>query len=75
MFKQYQPKFATFTKIYWRTRFRKKIFVKGIPCCHGSPIFDAMFSQILTFDIFSSNDIFKTFAKSLSQSQEIDNLF
>ena len=26
-----------------------KILVKGITCCHGSPVFDAMFTQILTF--------------------------
>ena len=49
----------------------KKI-VKGITCCHGNPIFDTMFSQILTFDIFSFNDFFKTIANSLSQSQKID---
>ena len=24
-------------------------FVKGITCCHGNPIFDAMFSQSLNF--------------------------
>ena len=33
--------------------FVKKI-VKGITCCHGNPICDAMFGQILTFLIFFS---------------------
>ena len=26
-----------------------KILVKGITCCQGNPVFDAMFTQILTF--------------------------
>ena len=30
----------------------EKIFVKGITCCYGNLIFDAMFSQILTFKYF-----------------------
>ena len=51
-----------------------KLFVYGITCCHGSTIFDAMFSEILTFLIFFLliNDFFKTIANALSQSQEID---
>ena len=38
-------------------------------------IFDAMFSQILTFLILFLliNDFFKTIANSLSQSHKIDN--
>ena len=44
---------TTFTQIYWKTRFWIFFFVKDISYCHGSQIFDAMFSQILTFfDIF-----------------------
>ena len=27
----------------------EKFGVKAITCCHGYPVFDAMFSQILTF--------------------------
>ena len=52
-----------------------KIFVRGVTCCHGNSIFDAMFSQNLTLLIFFLvvNDFFKTIANSLSQSQEIDN--
>ena len=75
LFKQNLRNFATFTKIYWKTRFRKKVFVKGITCCHGNPFFDAMFSQILTFLIFFLliHDFFKTIANSVSQSQEMDN--
>ena len=34
--------------------FVKKVFVKGITCCHGNPIFEALFSQNLTFLIFLS---------------------
>ena len=62
IFKQYQPNVATFTKIYWGTRFWKKFCVKGITLCHGNHIFDAVFTQILTFLIFSPliNKIFKT---------------
>ena len=26
-----------------------KMVCQGITCCHGNPIFDGMFSQILTF--------------------------
>ena len=48
-FKEYLPNVATFTKIYWRTRFWKRIWVKGIACCHGNPVFDIMLTQILTF--------------------------
>ena len=44
--------FANFTKIYWITQFCKFFFVKGITCCQGNAIFDAMFSQILTFLYF-----------------------
>ena len=60
--KQYLRNFATFTKIYWRTRFRKHFFVKGISCCHSNQIFNSMFSQILTFLIFFLliNNFFKT---------------
>ena len=29
IFKQYQRNFATLTKIYWRTRFRKKILSRA----------------------------------------------
>ena len=47
--KQYLPNVATFTKMFWGTRFWKKFCVKGITCCHGNHIFDAMFTQILTF--------------------------
>ena len=35
LLKIYLRNFATFTKIYWKARFRKKVFVKGISCCHG----------------------------------------
>ena len=52
-----------------------KFFVKGITCCHGNPIFDAMFSQILTFLFFLLiNNFVKTIANCLSQSQEIENI-
>ena len=49
--------------------------MNGITCCHDNPIFDAMFSQILTFLIFFLliNGFFKSTANSLPQSQEIDN--
>ena len=30
-------------------------FCQGITCYYGNPLFDAMFSQILTFYIFSFN--------------------
>ena len=31
-----------------------KFFVKDVKCCHGNQIFDAIFSQILTFSYFFS---------------------
>ena len=70
--KQYLRNFATFTKIYWRTRFRKT-FCQG----YGNQIFDAMFSQILTFLIvfLLINNFFKANANSLIQSQEINIFF
>ena len=37
---------------YWRTRFWKIIFVKDITCCYGNAVFDAKFSQNLTFSIY-----------------------
>ena len=30
-------------------RIPENVFVKGISCCHGNQISDAMFSQVLTF--------------------------
>ena len=42
----------------------------GTTCCHGNPIFDAMFSQIFLLLI---SDFFKSIANYLYQSQEIDN--
>ena len=50
----------------------EKFGVKGITCCHGSPVSDAMFSKVLTFYIiFSFNEIFKTSVFSQSRSQSI----
>ena len=39
-------------KFIGKQDFVKKVFVKGITCCHGNPFFDAMISQILTFWYF-----------------------
>ena len=40
----------------------EKILIKGVSCCHGNPVFDAMFTQILAFSEFSPliNEISKT---------------
>ena len=63
LFKQYPQNFATFTEIYWKTRYQGKILVRSIIRCHGNQIFDTMFSEILTFLIFFFlliNNFFKT---------------
>ena len=52
LFKQYLRNFATFTKMGMQNKIPEKYFVKGITCCHGNPIFDAMFIQILPFWYF-----------------------
>ena len=53
----------------------EKFCVKGIRCCHGNPVFGAMFTQILTFLIFPLIDeIFKTRTNCLLQSQLVDIL-
>ena len=38
----YMQDVATITKISWRTRFWKIICVKGVTCCRGNAIFDAV---------------------------------
>ena len=54
----------------------RKIFVQVMACCHGNPIFKAMFSQILTFLMFYSfnSRFLQTTARYLPQIQEIENL-
>ena len=32
----------------------EKIYIYGITCCHGNAVFDAVFTQILTFLVFFS---------------------
>ena len=32
----------------------EKIYINGSTCCHGNAVFDAMFTQILTFLVFFS---------------------
>ena len=49
-------KCGDFYQTLLETKILEKFCVKGITCCHGKPIFDAIFTQILTILIsFSIN--------------------